>query len=265
MRLGQWDDARRHYEAVLTVEEDNVAALVNLGVYYIQRGDLGNASHYLTRATEVEEGNREHRAAAWFDLAQTYADSNLFDEQAAAFEQARSIDDDRVTQWQRSQRPVVTVTGGLERSGDLERALRRHRRASDGASPALAILRRARPALLLLILAVAALATHAVTRHRRGAAARSEDDAAAAGRWLAALVPGLASVHQGRAPRAVMEILLLVAPALALLIAFTGPAGPVYELPWRHDPGGWMLPSVAILVLTTVLATRAVRAARGGS
>lgn len=257
LRLGQWEEARRHYQRVLEAEPENVSALVNLGAYYYYREDLGDAVEYLRRAAETESAGRAERAAAWFDLSQAYTDSNLFDEQREAFAEARRVDDALVNEW--SDRPddrkVVTVEGGIERVEELERALRDRRGSSAVSSPTLAVLRRARSAILVLVLAIAAISSHAVIRSRRRepAGGTNGDEP---GRWLAVLVPGLRSVRAEHGVRAFGALLVVVAPVLVLL---HGRGGLGYRLPWRHDPGGWLLPTLAVLALALVAATRIVR------
>jgi tetratricopeptide (TPR) repeat protein len=263
VRLGQWEEARRRYGRVLDAEPDNVAALVNVGVYYFHREDFGNAVNYLRQAADSEAGE-EIRAAALYDLSLAYTDANLFDEARSARLAAREIDEQLVSEWHR--RPesqdegVVTVDGGLARRGELERALRERRPVSAVASPALAVLRQARAAILVLVLALAAIATHAVVRHRRGPAKLAGTEPKPPGRWSRLFVPGLTSLREGHGARAFGALLLVVAPLLALL---RGPGGLGYELPWRHDPGGWFLPAIALLVLVVVMTARFVRSGRG--
>lgn len=262
VRFGQWEGARRRYERVLAKEPQNLPALVNLGAYYFNREDFGNAVAYLRQATAVPGGDSTERAAAYFDLSQAYSQSYLFDEQRAAHLEARRIDNDQVSRWLRGpgRQQIVTVEGGIDRVDEMERALRAKRSAQDGVSPALAMLRRARPAILVLVLAAAAIAIHAAIRSRGGSRRAGVPPAEHGGGWWSAvLVPGLPSLHRGRGARALGALLLVVAPAL-VFVAGSGRLG--FDLPWRHDPGGWFLPAIAILVLAAVLAVRVVRAAR---
>jgi hypothetical protein len=46
-------------------------------------------------------------------------------------------------------------------------------------------------------------------------------------------------------------------------VLLRGAGGLGYELPWRHDPGGWFLPAIALLVLVVVMTARFVRSGRG--
>lgn len=263
LRLGQWEEARRRYGRVLEAEPANVAALVNVGVYYFHRDDFGNAVTYLRQAAAAD-GDDDDRAAAYYDLSQAYTDSNLFDEARAAGAEARRIDEVLVSRWHRrpGDQKVVTVDGGLDRRDELERALRERRRLPTVASPALAVLRRARAAILVFVLAIAAVATHAVVRNRRGPATLDGAAPAPPGRWAATLVPGLRSLCEGHGARALGALLVVVAPLLVLLRG-TGALG--YELPWRHDPGGWFLPTLALLSLVLVLTARLVRGRRSRS
>lgn len=254
LRLGQWEEARRRYGRVLEAEPDNVAALVNVGVYYFHREDFGNAVTYLRQAAAADGDDRD-RAAALYDLSQAYTDSNLFDEARSAGAEARRIDEARVSQWHRrlGDQKVVTVDGGLDRRAELQHALRERRQLPRVASPALAVLRRARAAILIVVLAIAAVATHAVVRNRRGPATLGGAAPGPPGRWAATLVPGLRSLREGNGSRAFGALLLVVAPLLVLLERAGGLG---YELPWRHDPGGWFLPALALLGLAVVAAAR---------
>lgn len=262
LRLGQWEEARQRYARVLDAEPENASALVNLGAYHFQRGDYGAAGDAFRRATAVAEAGREERAAAWFDLSHAYADSNLFEEQREAFTRARETDDARVNLWRRrpENQKIVTVEGGIARVDEIVRALAA-RRPAEGGSPALALLRASRPILLVLFLAAAAVAAHAVGRSRRrppGGEPEPEPPRTVEP-GLRVLVPGLASVAAGRGVRAYGALLLLAAP---LVVLVAGPDGPGYELPWRHDPLGWLLPALAVAALVGPFGLRWARSGR---
>lgn len=260
VRLGQWDEARLRYEAVLEDEPENVAALVNLGAYYFHRGDYGNAVALFREASALA-GERPVGAAAHFDLSVAYTASYLFDEHREALLEARRIDDLQVTRWLRrpERQRIVTVEGGLERIPEIERALRREWSAPAEASPGLELLRRARPALLIVLLASLALAFHGVT----GAGRRAAGEVAAAesrrGRLSSLLVPGLPSAAAGRGGRAYGALLAVAAP---LLVLVTAGARLGYPVPWRYDPGGWLLAVVAGIALALTLGVRALRVSR---
>lgn len=261
VRLGQWDDARFLYEAVLEDEPGNVPALVNLGAYSYHRGDYGNAVTLFRKATELAGESSAVGAAAYFDLSIAYGASYLFDEASDAVRAARRIDDLQVTRWLRrpERQRIVTVEGGVDRIPEIERALRSVWSAPAEASAGLEMLRRARPALVIVLLVSLAVAFHSVT----GRARRAAGDAAAGrgrqGRWLRALVPGLPSAAGGRAGRA---YLALLATAAAVLVLTAGSGGLGYPVPWRYDPGGWLLPALAGTALVLTYCLRALRAVR---
>jgi len=261
LRLGQWDEARLAYEGVIENEPENVSALLDLGAYYYHRGDYGNAIAMFQKASVLDPDGVEVGAAAYWDLSLAYAASYLFDENSVALREARRINDAAVNSWFRlpDRERLVTVEGGVARIPEIERALRREWSPKTEVSPGLDLLRKARPALLLLLLASLALVFHALT----GGSRRADGDAAAhrsvQGRWLPALVPGLSSAARGRGLRAYLALLVVAGPVL-VLAAGGGELG--YPIPWRYDPGGWLLPGVAVLVILFLAGVRAWRVAR---
>lgn len=257
LRLDQWDEARRRYQEVLEEEPENVDALVNLGAYYFDRGDFGNAVALFQQAAALAGDRGSRSAVAQYDLSLAYAESYLFDEGREALLEARRIDDLRVSRWlQRPERDrIVTVEGGVARIGEIEAALRADWVPHSEVSRPLRLLRRGRPAILLALLAAVAVAFHAVRRSRGAAPAPP----AQGGRLLQVLVPGLPSAAAGRPVRAFGALWLLSALVLAL-VAGAGGAG--YPVPWRYDPGGWFLQAVAGALLLGWLTVRGVRLAR---
>jgi tetratricopeptide (TPR) repeat protein len=261
VRLGQWDDARLVYEKVLEKEPENVPALVNLGAYYYHRGDYGNAVAFFQKATAPTGDWASVGAAAYWDLSLAYAASYLFDENSEALREARRIDNAQVNRWFRrpDRQRLVTVEGGIDRIPEIERALRREWSPKVEGSPGLELLRRARPALLLVLLGSLAMAFHALTGGGRRAAGDLAARQSAPGRWLPALVPGLTSAALGRGGRAYLALLAVAAPVLVLV---TGGGELGYPIPWRYDPGGWLLPVAAGLALVLAAGARALRVAR---
>lgn len=261
LRLGQWDQARRRYELVLESEPETVSVLVNLGAYYFNRGDYGNAVALFQQATALGSARRVASAAAHYDLSLAYAESYLFDEQREALLEARRIDDVRVSRWLRrsEQERIVTVEGGVARIPEIERALRREWSPPTEVSPALQVLRIARPAIAVLLLAVLAAVASALLGARPGRAPRGS---AAGGSLAAYVVPGLPSAASGRNGRAFLALVVTAGLGLGALVAGGGPAFP---LPWRYDPGSTFPIAAAVLVIAMLGAGRAVRVARSGA
>ncbi len=267
-RLGQWTDARRLYEEVLDAEPDNTAVIIDLGVYYLNRGDYGNAVALFQQAAALSPRS----AVAEFDLSLAYAESYLYDEQHQALQEARRIDDLQVTRWleRPERRRVVTVDGGIARIAEIREMLRAEwsgTRGETGEAPALALLRRIRPLLLLLVVAVAALVLQLTAGRRAprpGGAAERLVEAPGSGGVLGAVasifLPGLSSAARGRPLRAYGALLVPTALALALLGAF-GHLG--YSLPWRYDPGSWFLGLTLGSALVLVVAVRVTNVLRG--
>lgn len=256
LRLGQGDQARRRYELVLESEPENVAVLVNLGAYYFNRGDFGNAVALFQQATALGSARRVPNAAAHYDLSLAYAESYLFDEQREALLEARRIDDALVNRWLRrpEHRRIVTVEGGVARIPEIERTLRREWSPPAQVSPALQLLQTARPAIVVLLVAVLAAVASALLGKAPGGPSET-------GKLAAFLVPGLPSAASGRYGRAFLALLIVAAFALGALAARGGVG---YSLPWRYDPGGAFLFAILGLALAVLGTVRAVRVARSG-
>lgn len=259
LRLDQWDAARRGYEEVLEEEPENVDALLNLGAYYFNRADFGNAVALFQQAAALAGDRAPEGAVAHFNLSLAYSESYLFDENREALLEARRIDDRRVSQWlQRPERErIVTVEGGIARAGEIEKALREEWTPPTQVSPALRFLQRARPVILVALLVIAALTLHAVLGARRPRRAERPRP----GAWPAALIPGLSSAAAGRGGRTFAALCLVSSLALGLLAAAGGLG---YPLPWRYEPGGWLLQGAVGAVLVLWLGARGVRAVRSG-
>jgi len=250
-RFGQWELARRRYEAVIAAEPENVSAMIDLGAYYLNQGDHGNAVAMFQKAASLDAQS----AAAQFDLSVAYAESYLYDEQRQALDEARSIDDRQVTRWMR--RPprerVVTVEGGLARTGEIEAALAAAwvQTSDDGSW-----LRRAGSlGSLLAVGAITILALGLLTVLERLAARKNPSRRGArvlrppASSLLNAMLPGFGAACE---ERGVAAYFAMLTPA-ALLVALVAGAGLGfgYPIPWRYDPGDWFLlwPVVGAIVL----------------
>ncbi len=267
-RLGQGNEARRLYEEVLEAEPHNSAAMVDLGAYYFNRGDYGNAVSLFQQAAAL----MPQSAVPQFDLSLAYAESYLYDEQHQALQEARRIDDLRVTRWlSRPERQrVVTVNGGIARIGEIRNLLRAEWSGTRGEAteaPALALLRRIRPLILVLLLAVAAIVLQLTVGRAAGRRSDPADEASRApgsggtlGILSAILLPGLPSARRGRPLRAYLALLLPTALALGLLGAF-GHVG--YSLPWRYDPGGRFLGLAVLSAFAVLLVVRVANALKG--
>jgi len=264
-RLGQWEVARQRYETVLDEEPENVSALVDLGAYYFNRGDYGNAVSRFQQAASIDPNN----AAAYFDLNRSYNESYLYDEARAALVEARRIDDSQVTDWiGRSEGPrIVTAEGGFARKAEIEAAL------SEVWSPVEAsnssaggqMLRRLRSLPLLVGILVCGFALLVALRRFGGGGAagwtfQSSPVARRDGVSWRRLVPGLSSAVQGRGLRAFVG-LFVPASLLTALAAAIG-RGFSYSVPWRYDPGDWLLLTVSIGGLVLIVVVRAFRALR---
>jgi tetratricopeptide (TPR) repeat protein len=238
--LGQWDLARGLYRDVLAAEPQNAAAMLNLGVYAFNRGDVSGAIEYFQQAAAADPRNA---AAAQFDLSQAYDEAYLFDEAHRALAQAKAIDAERVDRWvsNAEQERVVVAAGGLALIPPIEHSLIGPVAGQDlvqhGASLAVAM------GVILL-----AVALHLARRPfgysetwlqwRLGHGALD--------RWRRVMVPGLSSAESGDGARA---FLALLAPVALLMLPWFERLG--YRIPWGYDAGNvtaWTLAVTGLLL-----------------
>ena len=240
-RLGQWDLARGFYRQVLESEPQNAAALLNLGVYSVLRGDTSSAIQYFQQAAAADP---HYPAAALFDLSQAYNEAYLFDEAHRALAQAKSYDAESVDRWLRNvdQEKVVPANGGLALIPDIESSLIAPPVHFD-------LLHQWAP----LAIAVGAILLAVAIQLAR----RSLGDAEAPfqwrlghgvlDRWRRALLPGLSAAEAGEGGRAFLALLV---PTALLLMPWFERLG--YRIPWGYDGGGnamaWTLSGLGLAV-----------------
>ena len=236
--LNQWDVARSLYRQVLEKEPENTAALMNLGAYYYLKGDFGQAIQHFQKVATVDPKN----PAAQYNLSQAYSESYLFEEQRRALNQARELDDTKVSQWVRnSQQRVVTMNGGMARIPEIRQALLAAWRSREGNDERLALFRRVLPLLVSALLILVAVALHFARRSERPEPSRNP---AAVGRWGRALLPGFRSAEQGEGFKSYLALLL---PLGLLMLPVFKDIG--YRTPWGYDPGNeasWIVAAVGL-------------------
>ena len=263
-RLGQWELAHRRYQAVLAVEPRNVPALIGVGAYHFDRGDYGNAIASFREAAAIDPQS----AAAHFDLSLAYTESNLFAENRQALLEARRANNLLVSEWM--DRPeggrFVTVEGGVARIGEIEAALVDTWRSAETLSPGLELVRAARSLLALVgiggiglaLLAVARMSGDPADTSRRPVPGSGPRDRRDAGTVAQALVPGLRAAWAGRGFAAFAAVL----PPALLLVTLAVAVGPDFgfPVPWRYDPGDWLLLWLSLAGIAALIGVSATRA-----
>jgi tetratricopeptide (TPR) repeat protein len=243
--LGQWELARGFYREVLAAEPHNASALLNLGVYAFNRGDLSGAGQYFQQAAAADP----HNAAPEFDLSQTFDEGYLFDEARHALAQAKRIDAERVDRWlsNAEQERVVAGSGGLELIPDIERSLIGPPAAGPDLAQHGASLAVSLGAILL------AVALHLSRRPFGYGEGRLHWHLGHRGfdRWRRVMVPGLTSAEAGDGARA---FLALLAPVALLMLPWFERLG--YRIPWGYDAGNVAAWTVSVAGLLLYLAAR---------
>jgi tetratricopeptide (TPR) repeat protein len=249
--LNQWDLARSHYRQVLEKEPNNTSALLDLGVYFFDRGDFGNAILNFQKAAASDPTN----AAAPFDLSQAYAETYSFEEQRSALAQAQEIDDARVGGWMQKagDQRVVAADGGLARIPEIHRQLLASWGGREGGGPGLELLRRGISLALAAGLLLLAVALHLV---RRPFGYTEPPLALRLGgtpwaRLRRALLPGLPSAEAGQGWKSYLAILV---PVGLLMLPLFGDLG--YRIPWWYDPGSLLPWTFAVSGLVIYLLAR---------
>ena len=247
--LNQWDLARAHYRQVLEKEPQNATALLDLGVYFYDKADYGEAIQNFQKAAASDPKS----AAAPFDLSQAYAASYLFDEQHAALAQAQEIDDARVAGWQKSgDQRAVAADGGIARIPEIRRQLLASLGRMDAGASGLELLRRGISLALAAGFLLLAAALHLVRRSfgytEPPLAVRLGGTPGA--RLRRALLPGLSSAEVGQGWKTYLALLVLVA---LLMIPLFGNLG--YRIPWGYDPGSllpWTFAAAGLAIYLVV-------------
>ena len=249
--VGQWDEARAHYEQVLEQEAQNVSALLDLGAFHARKGDHGSAVRLFQRAAAADPTS----AAAYYNLSLAYSDAYQFREQRAALARARAIDEDQVTRWIREPRGELAVTddGGIARRDEIVAGLRDA--AGTPSTEPIEAARRWLPfglAALALVLAVvlARLLPQAGVPPRVPGSGR-------AARLARLALPGLTSAEDGHGGRALAALLVV-----AFVVVLLGGARLLFPLPLGLHPGGAASTAAALLVLALFYAGRAWRELR---
>ncbi len=239
-RFGQWEHARSLYTALIETEElrgsDSAAALNNLGVYHHRRKDYGTAVNYFRQASQYDPGMAE----ALFNLAQAYSQLYKFSDSNLAMAQAKEIDRDRVTAWERAEVVVeesaVGVDGGLRRAGELRQTLGAIWHGAEGSQTVVDLWRRHFSLSVVAGIMMLAITLHLV-RNQLGYRSDLLDDRSllppASDRWVRALVPGLVSTREERGGRAFLAILL---PAVLLMTPLARGLGYRMPLAYELDP-----------------------------
>jgi tetratricopeptide (TPR) repeat protein len=224
--VGQWDEARAHYEQVLEREAANVTVLLDLGAFYSRKGDHGSAVQLFQRAAAADPTN----AAAYYNLSQAYSDAYQFAEQRDALARARALDDARVTRWIQDARGerVITFNGGVGRRGEILAELHEATGAERRAEPVAAARRWLPVGLAVLALVLALVLSRLLPRPDTPPAGLGAGRLA---RLARIALPGLSSAEDGNGGRALAALLVV-----GLVVVLLGGARVLFPLPLGLHP-----------------------------
>ncbi len=250
-RLGQWEMARPIYVGLAAAEPKNAAVRNDLGVYFFLNNDSGGATQSFEAATRANP----NLAVPFFNLNQAYSSAYLYQEARAAISEAQRIDSERVGQWLREteEQPVRALSGGFDRSAEIQAELLATRRSSDETmSPQLEVVRQRLSLLVGGLLVLFALALHLARRGFGYSSAEAGvfDEDTESGRLLRVLVPGLYSASEGRGIAAYLAFLPVVG---LILLPLSGRWG--VRIPWGFEPGGtwpWLGATLGIVAILLV-------------
>lgn len=242
--FGQWEYARPLYNMLVyelgQAGGQTAAPLNNVGLFHLRNKDNGTAAGYFQRATEADPRSVE----ALYNLSQAYSQMFEFGRSNAALERANSLDRGRVESWNdpdaTPETSGVAIDGGLRRVDEIRAELRTAARSGDRSVSLLDLWRR-HLSLTIAAVAIALAVTLRMARRQLGSRPQPAGGGhrqAAENRWLRALIPGLASLAQGRGGRAFLSIAF---PTALLTLVAAGGFG--YRPPLGIDVGP--LPSLA--------------------
>ncbi len=264
-RLGQWDYARAIYTEISQDSEQagtsSAIAYNNIGVYHHRRKDYETAITYFKRAAEANP----QLAAAYFNLAQSYAQLYDFNNSHAAMGQAKSISSSSVEKWNDLTKgvdpaeAVIAADGGEARSKEVQRLLGELWGGNERKTTFTDLWRRhsgITASLCALLLAIALAQARRQVGFRSSAldtTPRLVDSTLAR-----TLIPGLESANEDEGFKALFALLPVVALALLALFCRFG-----YHSPIAFDPSCTLGLAAALLPLAILFVIRWRLCARG--
>lgn len=254
-RFGQWEQARSIYSSIASDPDLNpketVPALINLGVYHLRRREADTALGYFERAAEADPSSVE----AAYNTAQAYSQLFDFPKSNQALSQANRLGREQVEAWSlvkvAAEESGIEVDGGLSRSREVREEMKNLWRA-EGSNGILDLWRRNLSLTVTLVTCLLAMAFHMVRSQigfRSRVIGQSSDQGS--GRWSKILVPGLASVREGKGLQALLGIMLPVGVLLAPMIQNLG-----FRLPLGLGPGGWLPVTLSLVGLGLIFLAR---------
>jgi Flp pilus assembly protein TadD len=118
LRLGLVDESVTYGQQVLQIHEENVPALINLGIASATAGDSGAAEDYLARAIKYDPGNQD----AMLNLAILYERDGNFDQASRYYEKLVLLENSS---------GYLGLARSYEKQGNFNEALNAYRRIQD--------------------------------------------------------------------------------------------------------------------------------------
>jgi len=255
-QLNQWENAQEYYRELLENDEQDLDAMINLGVFYHQKSDHPAAVSYFRMAISADPTS----ALAHYDLSQAYSQSYRFDESHEYLARAKELDSAQVDRWIASSQGSETVfvsTGGRERMKEL--ADRLEARLSAGERP-FADAERFYGFGVALAVLLLALAFERFVLGRDDSGVLPPAHGIGERHWSRALVPGLGAAREGQGTRALFALFLPVALVTLPMIGRVG-----YSVPFGYSAGYGFLSALSLLALALFFGLRLLGARPAGT
>ena len=248
-KLRQMEASRSLYREVLADEPENATALNDLAIYYFEASDFEEALAYFERAAESDP----QAAEIQFNLGQAYSELYRFEESERALFAARAIDSEAVDRWLKRGlvERVIAMNGGLARVEEIRSALSAQWLVADEGPGWVGYLQRALSLPLVSVFVIIAIVARLGTRRGRSAKPKPVWGHALFDRVRRVVLAGVPEAENGRAGRALVSLLLVVALATLPWAHRLG-----YGQPWLDADAPGLLPVVAVLGLILYFAGR---------
>ncbi len=252
--FGQWEHARLIYNSLIGDDITNptaAPALNNLGVYYYLKQDYGTAIRNFKEASAADPTLAE----PYYNVSAAHGRLFDFPAQHDALATAKNLDPARVTEWERvassdGGAEIVAIDGGLRRADEVLAVL------ADGSgdeSPSSAAWQGYVSLVVAVLAAVFAVTLHVIRESKGYPSEKLVRGSASGNPWIAALIPGWASIVDGEGVKALLGIFLPMTFTVASVVAIWS-----YRLPLGFNPSRSLTLTICGAALVVIFLVRLV-------